>query len=159
MCNFIMTKFSYEDHAKELGAAIDIAIESVKKYPPINHKPEHVDHFVNTYLKFKIDVLNPKDMYRNSKSFAYLKEEVLFYFQEASGDTVNYFWNRIKESKLNFKRENKMAKILKRQRIKNGIEYDFVIDVLVPYIEEGLLSDKEVNQLNKYILEFENKRK
>jgi len=81
--------------------------------------------------------------------------EVLTYFQESSGEAVNYFWQQIENTGLDFKRENKLNKIMKRKKIKTLIEYDFIIDVLVPYQQVGLINDEEVKALNKMLLEFE----
>jgi len=78
-------------------------------------------------------------------------------FQEGSGNHVEAFWKEIKNAGLPFKRENKLVKILKRGKIKNALEYDFIIDVLVPYQQEGLLTQEEVVLLNQMIGEFENK--
>lgn len=69
------------------------------------------------------------------------------------------FWGKIKEAKLPYKRENRLAKILKRKKIKDDMEYDFIIDVLVPYQQEGLINEDEVFLLNNLIGDFENKTK
>ncbi|WP_218918533.1 hypothetical protein [Flectobacillus major] len=92
-------------------------------------------------------------------SLKYSIDEVFTYFQEGNGQTVEKFWEKIKEAGLPYKRENKLVKILKRKRIKDDIEYDFVIDVIVPYQEEGLISADEVALLNQWIGDFEEKNK
>jgi len=68
---------------------------------------------------------------------------------------VDYFWQEIKLAGLDFKRENKLGKILKRKKINNRIEYDFIIDVFVPYQQEGLISGDEVELLNKLLADYE----
>ncbi len=138
-----------------LCKAIDIAIESVKKFPPKGFDNNHLDHFVKTYLEFRHGVLNPAPQYKNGKSLSYKKNDVLTYFQEGTGDAVHYFWKQVNELNLGYKRENKLAKILKRQKIKDQIEYDFVIDVLVPYQQEGLISESDAKAISEMILEFE----
>lgn len=152
-----MAKFNYTEEAETLSKAIDIAIESLQKFPPKGFNDNHLNHFVNVYLDFKHQALNPGPQYKNSRSFSYVKNDVFTYFQEGAGDAVNYFWKQVNEQNLGYKRENKLAKILKRQKIKNQIEYDFVIDVLVPYQQEGLISESDVDTLNKMILEYERK--
>ncbi|MNJ03586.1 hypothetical protein D3C73_1639680 [compost metagenome] len=52
-----------------------------------------------------------------------------------------------------------MEKIFKRKKINNVREYDFVIDVIVPYQQEGLIDQQEVALLNDLILEFESRKK
>ena len=47
-----------------------------------------------------------------------------------------------------------MAKILKRKKINNDIEYDFVTDVIVPYQQEGMITEEEVILLKYLFGEF-----
>lgn len=50
-----------------------------------------------------------------------------------------------------------MEKILKRKKINNQQEYDYVIDTIVPFQQEGIISEEDVKNLNKYIEIFETK--
>jgi len=152
-----MAKLNYKEQANALSEAIDIAIDSVKKFPPKGFDETHLNHFITTYLEFKNNALNPEPQYRNSQSLAYIKSDVFTYFQEGSGDAVNDFWKQVGERNLGFLRENKLVKILKREKIKNRIEYDFLIDVIVPYQQEGLINAAEAKQLAKMLAEFEKK--
>lgn len=111
------------------------------------------------YSGWKDELINPQPQYANMASLKYSIDEVFTYFQEGNGQTVEKFWEKIKEAGLPYKRENKLVKILKRKRIKDDIEYDFVIDVIVPYQEEGLISADEVALLNQWIGDFEKKIK
>ncbi|MNY73060.1 hypothetical protein D3C86_2117470 [compost metagenome] len=52
-----------------------------------------------------------------------------------------------------------MVKILKRKKINNIREYDFVIDVMIPYEQEGLIDQDEVILLNDLISQFEMRKK
>ncbi len=52
-----------------------------------------------------------------------------------------------------------MTKIMKRKKINNTHEYDFVIDVIVPYEQEGLITLDEVVLLNNLISQFELRNK
>lgn len=153
-----MKEDKYSLAAVNLCKAIDIAIESFKKYTPKSWNKEELNDFIIFYLDCKERIENPKPEYRNMQSFKYVYPEVITYFQESTGDEVNEFWNKIKENDLPFKRENKVAKILKRKKINNDIEYDFVTDVIVPYQQEGLINDEEAILLKQYIGDFENKK-
>ncbi len=152
-----MAKLSYTEQTKDLIEVIDIAIESIKKFPPEGFENNDLNHFENVYLNFRNKALNPEPAYKNSHSFGYLKNDVLIYFQEGTGDAIDYFWKQIKDRKLGYERKNNVSKILKRRKIKNKIEYDFVMDVIVPYQQEGLINEFDVNQLNQMVLEFETK--
>lgn len=150
-----MNKLSYEEQTRQLIAAIDIAVKAFQLYPPNVWDDSTKQHMVKTYLSFKNGVQNPEPKFKNKQSLSYKIDDVFIYFQEGSGEAVDYFWQQIKNTSLDFKRENKLGKILKRRKIKNRIEYDFIIDVLVPYQQEGLISNDEVDLLNKLLLEYE----
>ena len=80
------------------------------------------------------------------------------YFLEATGPTVDYFWQQVQQQGLPYQRVNRLANILKRGRLKSRIEYDLVVDVLVPYQQEGLLTTDEVAALSRMIGEYENRK-
>jgi hypothetical protein len=147
----------YDEQAALLAKAIDIAVDSLSKFTPKDWSEDNVQHFKKVYLEWKEDVLNPSAKFKSIASLNYSKNAAFTYFQESAGQEVDYFWSEIKKSRLPYKRENKMAKILKSGKIKNQIQYDFVIDVIVPYQQEGLITQAEVITLNKLIGEFEAK--
>lgn len=149
-----MKKESYEIQAINLIKAIDIAIDAFNKFPPEKFHPEHIEHTINCYLDWKNNILNAESEYKNLKSLKYDIENVFTFFQESSGKTVEYFWDSIRNNNLPYKRENKLAKILKRKKIKNNVEYNFITDVLVPYQQEGLINLDEVTIINKLLIEY-----
>ena len=154
-----MIKDKYTESSNNLVKAIDIAIDAFKKYPPKIWDTKTLDQVINTYSEFKNNAENPEPQFHNLKSLSYKINDVFIYFQEGSGDAVDKFWDKIKEVNLPYKRENKLGKILKRKKINNKIEYDFVIDVLVPYQQENLINKDDVILLNKLIGEFELSKK
>lgn len=153
-----MGKSTYEEKANYLIEAIDIAIKTLQEYPPKGFTPATVKHAVNCYLEWRNDAVNPEPQFKNSKSLKYVEIDVFTLFQESSGPEINLFWARIKEKGLPFKRENKLIKILKRRKINNQAEYDFVIDTILPYEEDGLITKDDVDKLNILISDFEKKR-
>lgn len=150
-----MSKRNYEEEAKSLSKAIDVAVDSFKKFSPKDFNEFHLDHVIKTYLSWKEGLFNPEPKYKNLKSLQYEIEAVFTYFQESSGATVDYFWQQINNLQLGYKRVNKLEKILKRKRIKNDIEYDFIIDVLVPYQQENIITSDEVNIINNLLADYE----
>ena len=80
------------------------------------------------------------------------------YFQEATGDTVDFFWKRIKEENLDYKRVNRFDKILKRGKIRGQIEYDFLNDTLVGAEQDGLITKEEAIKLGEILDNFVFKR-
>lgn len=127
-----------------MSKAIDIAISSFQNYPPKGFDKSHIKHIINTYLDSKNKALNPEPQFEKVSSLKYIAEEVFTYFQESTGETVNVFWEQIKQENLPYQRKNK-------------IEYDFITDVIVPYEQEGLLSKDDVKTLTQLLKEFEQK--
>jgi hypothetical protein len=154
-----MASKKFIEAAQNLSKAATIAIESLKKYPPKYWETGELNHVVNCYDERLFFINNPEPKFQNMRSLKYLEEDVFTRFQECSGENVEEFWKRIKEENLPFKRENKMAKILKRKKINNDIEYDFVTDVIVPYQQEGMITEEEAVLLNTYLGNFENRQK
>ena len=119
-------KRTYQDEALKLAQAIDIAIEAFKVECPKEFEKSHQEHFISCYTDWKEKCLNPEPQFKNLTSLKYSINDVFTYFQEGTGKTVEYFWKRIKEEGLEYERENKLEKILKRGIIKGRIEYDYV---------------------------------
>lgn len=150
-----MNKF--QEKKENLVKAIEIAIDVFQEFPPLDLEKNHIDHFIKVYLGYKNSVINPEPRYDNSKSLAYTHDDIFTFFQEATGETVDKFWEKITENNLPYKRENKLKKILKRKKIKNDIEYNFIIDVFVPYIQTGVINEEEIELINDMIAKFENR--
>ena len=153
----ITAQQKYFEEAKALSEVIEIAIESLQKIPPKDFNESHLNHVISNFVQIRQSILKPEPRYQNSKSLAYAKVDVLTYFQEGHGETVNYFWKRVAERELGFKRENKLHRILKSGKIRNEAEYNFVIDTLLPYEHEGLMDVSQVTILNRLIETFEKK--
>ena len=159
-------KEKYKIASENLAKAADIAIAVFQEFPPagwnehyLNEEKNQTTHFIDFYKELKERILNPDPKFANLQSLKYKVQEVFTYFQEGHGKCVEEFWKEIKAQNLPYKRENKMLKILKRKKINNIDEYDFVIDVIVPYEQEGLINHEEVILLNNLIAHFETRKK
>jgi hypothetical protein len=148
----------YIQKANDLLKVSDIAIEVIKKFPPKDFNPNHIETFVNGYVEFKNRIENTEEQFKNLKSLSYVENDKFTYFQEGNGKAVNEFWIKIKEFNLPFKRINKLPKILKRKNIKNRIEYDYVKDVMIAFKQEKIITDDEVNLLEDLLKDFEEKK-
>ena len=153
-----MPTTDYSTHARPLSAAIDIALDALAQFPPAGFSPEQQAHFVSVYREWKEEVAHPAPACRNKRSLQYQQADVLTYFLEATGPTVDYFWQQVQQQELPYQRANRLANILKRGRLKSRIEYDLVVDVLVPYQQEGLLTTDEAAALGRMIGEYENRK-
>ena len=163
-----MASKKYIEARDNLIKAIDLANEALLKYPNGKEKQEFVyDGISYTVLEWTIKwlnevkkrSLNEEKKYETLQSLKYSIEDVFTYFQEAAGPDVDEFWRLIKEANLPYERENKLEKIMTRGRIRNDIEYDYVIDTIVPFQQEGILSNEDVKKLNEMIEKFERKRR
>jgi len=150
-------KSNYDVQAAYLAIAIEIAITAFKFHPPVDWNQANIDHIIGFYIERKRRTLYPEAKFKKIASLKYLVNDVFTYFQEAGGNTVSFFWQEIEKSKLPYKRVYKMDKILKAKKIRTPIEYDYVIDVIVPYQQEGLLDKQQIIFLNKLIGDFEKK--
>jgi len=154
-----MAKTDYSAHATPLSEAIDIALDALQRFVPPGFTHEQLAHVVSVHHEWKEQVLHPAPAYRNKRSLQYLQANVLTYFLEATGPTVDYFWQQVQQQGLPYQRVNRLSNILKRNKINSRIEYDLVVDVLVPYQQEGLLTAVEVAALTQMIGEFENRKR
>lgn len=146
------SKKNYNDESNKLIKAIDIAIVTFEKFPT-----KHTVSTIESYKEFSELALNPEPKYANLKSLACLKDAAFNYFQEAIGVDVEYFWKRILQEKLEFKRENRLNKILERGKIKGRIEYDYAVDILVIAEQESRITSEEAQRLSNMIAEYEKK--
>lgn len=148
---------NYDEYANEISKIIDIAIKSIKQHPPKVFREKDLEQFMKVYLQYKDEVLNPEPRFKNVASLNSVKNDILTMFQETSGEGVNNFWKAIKNQGIDIKRENKLKNILRKGKISNQIEFDFAVDTLVPYLDEGIIGPDEAKKIDSLIYEYENK--
>ena len=153
------TRNNYADEAKKLIVAIDIAIETYRRFRPFNLNNKQLITVIDHCSTCKNLVLNPGHKFKNLKSLRYLSSPILGPFQEGVGPAVDYFWERVAEANLGYKRENKMENILLRGKIVRRDEYDFVKDMIVIAEQENLISPHDVIKLGQMIYNYEFKQK
>lgn len=150
----------YQDLLSYYLQMMDIAIWSLKNF---DSSPLYDIHKENFYKYYEEERDRRKEIqtgkFATIASLKYNINDALIFFNESSNTAVEKFWAKIKEENLPFKRENKLKKILKRKKITNDIEFDFVTDVLVPYIQESLITQEEELLLKQYLGDFELKAK
>lgn len=149
---------NYETEALKLSKACDIAIEALEKFPPKIWDEKTVLHIINCYREEKHDILNPLPQYKKIASLKYAIESTFTMFNESSGDFVEYFWKEIKSQNLDYVREDKLGKILKRGRIKDFQEFDYITDTMVPAVQESRITNEEFKSLSEMLGHFENRK-
>lgn len=150
---------NYKQEAEKLAKVVDIAIESFQKYRPVEVDENVLPFLLKTYTRWKDEALNPNPRNNNLKSLDFLHTCVFTPFQEGKGETYEYFWKRLKEENLYYKRVDKLSKILKRKRIVNEEEYEFINIALVPLKQEGTINDEEFEKLSDMLGAFEMRTK
>ena len=157
--NVMKAKFDYNAEALRLAKAIDLAIEAFQKYSPQNWNTQQVMHFVKVYSEWKNSALNPAPQFKKAASLNYIIEDVFTYFQEGAGNNVEHFWAQITKENLGYIREDRLSKILSKNKLKNCVDYEYVIDVLVVAEQEGRIGEQQVKKLSEIIGEYENRKK
>lgn len=152
-------KRDYQTEAIRLSKAIDIAIEAFQKNPPKETSQHQIEYFVKFYSECKEMALNSKPEYKSLASLKYIIQDVFTFFNEGSGSTVEYFWNKIEKEQLGYERTDHLAKIFDRGKIRGQTEYEFAVDIIVPYEQEGKISREQALSLGKMIGEYENRNK
>lgn len=152
-------KRNYQREVESLCKAIDIAIDSYKTYPPTNWTPDIVQMVTANLEEDKSRILGAEPKLKTLASLKYDIEAVFTYFQEGAGETVEYFWKKIDEAELDYKRENKLEKVLKRGKIRGRIEYEYVTDMLVIAEQSGMTSKEETIKLSGMLGEYESRKK
>lgn len=154
-----MASKKYIEARDNLLKAIDLANDVLLNYPHRRTK-EDVEESIKYNNKRRELTLNADKGFQTMQSLNYIVEDFFIYFQEGAGRAdVEEFWRRIKEANLPYERENKLEKIMRRGRIRNDIEYDYVVDTIVPFQQEGVISEDDVKKLNEMIDKFESKRR
>ena len=150
---------TYKEEVEKLCKAIDISIETYKTYPPKDWTPEIINMVTSNLEKDKLSRIETEPKFKTLASLKYDAEAVFTYFQEATGETVEYFWEKIGEADLDYKRENKLEKILNRGKIKGRIEFEYVTDMIVVAEQVGLTSKEETIKLSVMLGQYESRNK
>jgi hypothetical protein len=152
-------KINYDIDAIKLSKAIDIAIDSYSKFPPKDFTQANIDHVVNLHNEWKNSVLNPEPQFRKIASLKYQIENVFTFFQEGTGETVEYFWRQLSNEDLGYVRVDKLRKIIDRGKIKGRIEYEYVLDQIVVAEQCARITRDESLKLSKMLGDFETSKK
>ena len=150
------TSRNYKDESEKLAKAIDIAIDVFKKFAPFGLSQSQLSATIKTYEEWKENALYPEPQFKRLAFLKYLIDSILTPFQEGAGEAVEYFWKKISESNLDYKRENKLEKILAQNKIKNRVEYDYVTDMLVIAKQENLITQEQSMKLAQMLGNYEN---
>ncbi len=152
-------KANYDIEAIKLSKAIDIAIDAYSKFPPKDFTQANIDHIVNLHHEWKDSVLNPEPQFKKNASLKYQIENVFTFFQEGTGEAVEYFWRQLSKENLGYVRVDRLRKIIDRGKIIGRIEYEFATDQIVVAEQCGRIIKEESIKLSNMINAYESSKK
>lgn len=100
-------------------------------------------------------VTNAKPNAQTLPTLRYIESAVIQAFNEESGPDTEKFWRRISEAGLDFRRRDVVRDILERDRIKDRIEYDIVVDTADTLADMGKVTPAEAKRLQQLVARFE----
>lgn len=146
----------YQEQADKLAKAVDIAEQIIKGSADFN--ADLAKPMLDFGIQVKQMALNPEPQFKKLVSLKYLESDFFTFWNESTGLDVDKFWDRIFESKLGYVRKDAIQDVLKRKKIKDIHEFNFITDNIVGYKQTGQLNQEQVIELNKYIGEFDGRK-
>lgn len=145
----------YEVASITLAKAIDMAIEAYQKYPDtiLGNQQQAIE----VMTEWKGWCLNPEKKFRNLTSLKYIRQDLLSVFERTGDSRTEYFWQRLREEHIDYDRVDLLKKIIKRKRIANRIEYEYVQDNIVFAQQDGRISQEEALEIGRWIGQYESK--
>ncbi len=147
------TRETYEERAQKLALAVEIAQEI------INTSSKLTDLDKKEYLKLgqlvKGCALNPRKGFKRMDSLKYLESDYFVHWDEIENPEGHRFWTELFKKGLYRERRNIIEKVLKRNKIKNIAEFEFINDTIVVAEQTGHITESQSKQLNQLMGEFE----
>lgn len=144
----------FEIEQKKLLEIIDVAFLAYNKYEN-SYEPELFKNIIRFIAEYRKHAESPKR--RRLSNLNDITQMVLIYFQEGFGPDVDFFWNEIEARRIDLKRVDVLEKILRKKRISNDSEYDFVTDMLVEAQQTGQITEETAELLDHYLGIYEKK--
>jgi hypothetical protein len=148
---------TYEQEREKLLKAINIALDAFKKCNA-GLSQEQIEILIKGYSDWRAMAEHHEPQFRRVVSMDYLKDDVLTYFQEASGEAVEYFWKEIKAAGIDYQREeNRIQRILEEGRFRSRTDYEYIKDMLVVAQQENKISSEQALELGQLLHRYENR--
>jgi len=149
-------KETYDERALRFASVVDIAEEIIKNSAKLT------DYDKNQYLKFgqlaKGLALNPKKGFKRIASLKYLENDFFIHWNEIENPEGHTFWTQLYKKELYRERRDIIEKVLKRNKIINIAEFDFINDTIVVAEQTGHVTSSQSEQLNRLLGDFEFKQ-
>ena len=146
----------YQIEAERWARATDIANEAtILRHSKGLITDNELKIITDAHIFQKHMALYPEKKFRKISSLKYHISDTLTYFQEATGEDVEYFWNKVKEHNLGYERVDRLAKVLKKKRITNRFEYEYIKDQIVIAQQTGKITEAQGILLDKWLYKYE----
>lgn len=138
-------------------------LNHAKAIAKIEHEIGMIEYSDNAYMKkhyqstydFRMSEILVESI--PTASLRYFIKEAIDQYSSMTGPSYDLFWKKLKEHGLPYEPKDVLEGIFKRGRLKDEIEYEFVIDNLVLWQQEGKITETQRDSLNEMIAAFEAK--
>jgi hypothetical protein len=144
---------TYDDRARQFVQAVDI-IKNVCSQSS-RFSDEQKTMISKGFTEFQRMALNPEPPFRRIASLRYLEEEVLSGWYNATGPDADSVWSQIHEQVLPYQRKDVLAKVLKRRRIKDQHEFDYITYSIVLAQQDGRITKGQALELDSLLMKFQ----
>lgn len=147
---------TYETRAALFAAACDIGYDILAK---ADIPDEEKQRELRIILSDKHSALNPPPQFKRIDSLKCLEAEHFWYWNEKTGPHIREYWKAIANAGLPFKGKDIIAMVLKRGRVKDIHEFDFLKDELFAAEQIGRISNPEAEIIKAAMVKFECRKK
>ena len=148
-------ELTYQDRAQRLSKIIEIAEAIIKTSNTLSEDLK--SHMLQWGEQVKYMALYPEPKFKRVGSIKSLENDFLNYWNEATGPEVEMFWSTLNNNNIQLERKDIFKAILKRRKIKDLSEYDYVIDNIVICEQLRKINNEQVIELNKFLEDFEHR--
>lgn len=147
----------YDQQVRNLEKAVNIARKVINESVEI---PSNLKESILNHCSQIIYIaLNPEPQFRKIASLRCLENDFFIFWNESQENYIETFWTEIYKNDLGYERKDVLSAVLKRKKIKNIHEFDFIIDNILFFEQTNRIDKSQIIELNNYIADFEKRNK
>jgi hypothetical protein len=151
MANKRKPSAQYEEKASQLLNAIKIHEDVVRESKDLTAAQKKL--VLDGLASDRKHIVNSES--KTMEALRYIEGAVVQPFNEMTGPDADKFWQRIAEARLDFQRRDVVREILERNRIKDRVEYEIVIDTEDALLDAGKITAAEAKKLQALVDRYE----
>lgn len=144
---------TYDERARQFAQAVDVVIGVVMGSPSYSDTDKAT--LTQGFAELRHMALEPQPQFRRVASLRYLEEALLSGWNDANGPEADHIWSEIRKLGLPYTRKDVLSTILKRKRIKDQHEFDYVTDSIVIAQQEGRITEEQAIALDRMLMDFQ----